>query len=98
MSEEAIVRRQNRAVDLAISMLRKSSGSGRAIRITDPDCPFHIQFCRKKEYRIIRIILDKITEQDKRLCQEWEFNESVFTKEMWLKKHNECGFDQIIEI
>jgi len=98
MPEEAIIRRHNRAIDLAVSMLKKSGGYGRVIRLNDPSCPFHIEFCRKKEVRKIRIILDAITEQDRQLCKEWDLNESIFTKEIWLKKHSVGGFDQIIEI
>ena len=86
MSEEAIKKQLNRAVDRAYNLLNKPEGSVRIIRINDSHCPFQLECCRtsKKEVQKIRIVLERVAEENIVLCKEWPLNEQVFTKEIWI--------------
>jgi len=82
MSEEAITKRHNRAVERAVNILNCPQGRYKIIRLNDPNCPFHIECIRLKEVMKIRIALDFISDEDVKLCESWRLNE-LFTKEIW---------------
>jgi len=94
MSEEAIMKQMNRAIERAMRVLNNPEGSCKVIRLNDSNCPFHLECCRisKKEVQKIRIALDEITDEDIKLCEEWPLNEQVFTKEIWLTKKGQKKF------
>lgn len=55
---------------------------------------FHIEAIRTKEVIRIRIVLDKITEQDEKLVRAARLPE-IFTREIWIKKRNKKAFDVV---
>jgi hypothetical protein len=55
---------------------------------------FHIEAVRPKEVIRIRVVLDKITEQDEKLVRSARLPD-VFTREVWVKKKNRKGFEVI---
>ena len=94
MSEEAIMKQMNRAIERAMRVLNNPEGACKIIRLNDSNCPFHLECCRtsKKEVQKIRIALDKVTEEDIELCRDWPLNELHFTKEIWLTKKGQKKF------
>ena len=94
MSEDAVKQQLNRAIERAMRLLDNPEGSCRIIRLGDPSCPFHLECCRtsKKEVQKIRIALNRVTEEDIKLCEEWPLNEQVFTKEIWLAQKGKKKF------
>lgn len=84
----------NRAIDRAYNLLNKPEGSCNIIRINDPHCPFHLECCRKskKEVQKIRIVLERVQDEDIALCEAWPLNEQVFTKEIWIAEKGRKDF------
>ena len=92
MENVAAKKQLNRAIKRAINILDRPKGACKIIRINDPNCPFHIEYCRYKEVRKIRVTIKSISKEDVSLCQEWHLNETVFTKEIWCTEANGYGF------
>ena len=100
MAEDKATRVLNSAIKSAINILNNPPGSCRVVRLSDPDCPFHIECIRYKETRKIRVVIDKITDEDRRLCREWnsDLNKNQYTIELWLKKTGGRGFAKVERI
>ena len=89
MDIKRIKKRQYRAIISAVNFLNKLPGTNRIIILNNG--PFHIEAIRKKEVRLIRIVLDEITKQDEKVIREF-LTPDNFTKEIWLKKYKVRGF------
>lgn len=94
MSDDpAICKRLSRAILAAkSSLIRNSTGDDRVIILRDMDCPFHIEYIRRKEIRKIRITLDKIESVDERLCRQFILPGELFTKEIWCRSRGDLNF------
>lgn len=92
MAEEVIKQRLNRAIKAAIRILEKPSGHCRIIEFKDSRSPFHIECIRKNQIRMIRIVLDKISEMDIKALKEFRLPMNCY-KEIWCKKVNEREFE-----
>lgn len=90
MGEETIKRELNRAVKSAIKILERPKGTHQII-VLDGN-PFHIEYIREKEVLKIRITLNEVTENDKRIVQEFDLPKIIFTKEIWCKKEGKLNF------
>jgi len=99
MSEEAVKRKLNNAID---SLANKYPATlYRKIKIGDASCPFNLEIFRDSEEKgsevfKFRVILDEITEIDIRLCQEYRMPGKIFTKIIACKSgRNEWKFKEI---
>ena len=90
MSDFAIKQRLNRAIKSAIKLLDQPPGSYEIILLNNH--VFHIEAIRKKEIRKIRVVLDKITEEDEKMVREFSLPE-ICTKEIWAKKERGREFE-----
>ena len=92
MAEEAVVKRLNTAKEAAIQNLKDTKH-----RIIPSD---NSEFCilgvRKKEIRMIRIVIDEITTNDIKIVKDFD-PPGICTKEIWCRKKGEKKFE-IIEI
>ena len=89
MSDFAIKQRLNRAIKSAIKLLDQPPGSYEIILLNNH--VFHIEAIRKKEIRKIRVVLDKITEEDIKKVKRFSLPE-ICTKEIWCKIQRQRGF------
>ena len=55
---------------------------------------FHIEAVRPKEVIRIRIVLDKITDQDEKMVKAARLPE-IFSREVWIKRRNKKAFEII---
>lgn len=92
MSDEAIKQRLKRAKKSAIKTL---ISAGYKVILSD-NSNFCIIGTRKKETRIVRVVIDRITDEDFKLTKDFDFPKAC-TKEIWCKKLNEKTF-KITEI
>jgi len=93
MSEEAAVKRLNRAKSAAISIL-KSAYPEDELKIIPSDNKY---FCflgvRKKEIRMIRIVVDEITANDIKIIKDFAVPSGVCIKEIWCRGEGEKKFE-----
>ena len=98
MPEETYKRRLNRTISRAMNNLDQPKGMCRIIRLRDKNCPFHIEWMfpkRKPQVMMkIRIVLDEVTEKDKKLAQEFSVPD-ICSKWIWLKEEDKRGFEPI---
>ena len=90
MGEEAVKRRLIRAKKMAENILRKS---GYEI-IPSTNKNFCLVGTRRAEVRMIRIVIDKISDEDKKVVSLFSLPGSC-TREIWCKRGNEF---EIVEI
>ena len=96
MSEEAIKRKLNNAID---SLANKYPPPlFKTIKLKDASCPFHLEVFRNSEDRghevfKFRVTLDKITESDEKLCKEYKMPGQVFTKIIACKKEGRAVWE-----
>ena len=88
MGEETVKRRIRRAKERASGVLIKT---GYKIVPSD-NSEFCILAIRKKEIRMIRVVIDKITDHDINLIKTFE-PPGICTKEIWCKTANSPDFD-----
>lgn len=88
MSERAVKDRLSRAIEQASKSLPRYEVS--VLR----NHAFHIEAIRMKEVVRIRIVLDKITDQDEKLVRSARLPE-IFSREIWVKKRNKKAFETI---
>ena len=88
MSEEAIVKRLNRAKKAASESLIKT---GYKI-IPSDNSEFCILGVRKREVRLIRVVVDKITSRDVEIVEGFELP-GICTKEIWCRKLDKQDFE-----
>jgi len=88
MSEEAIKQRINYAKSRAIKNLEETKHK----IIPSDNSVFCFLAVRKKEIRLIRVTVDKITDQDISLVKEFE-PPGICTKEIWCAKYKRAGFE-----
>ena len=94
-NDPAICKKLNRAISAAKkSLTNNGTKEDRVIIIRDPDCPFHIEYIRRKEIRKIRITLGVISPSDEKLCRQFTLPGTLFTKEIWCRHHAVHGFDK----
>jgi hypothetical protein len=55
---------------------------------------FHVEAIRTKEVIRIRVVLDKMTEQDEKMVRAARLPD-IFTREVWVKKRNKKAFEVI---
>jgi len=102
MSYSAEQNRFNRALDAAERQW--PPGFFHATRIKDKNFPFHLQMdrdddaARIPEIYLIRITLNKITDDDIVECWDYEINRNIFTKILACKFYGVRGFEYIIGI
>ena len=92
MSEERIKRRLNRAIKRAADILKHSNYT--VIFLNDD--VFNIEAFREREIRKIRVVIDEISEEDRKKVRSYKFPEFC-SKEIWCKKFNKTEF-KIVEI
>jgi len=100
MGEESAQRRFNNNLKAAKKYLDTPKNMYTIIIINDPNCPFHLERIRKDtkkgdEVLKIRLVLDKVSDLDKKLCSEYIMSDRIFTKGILLKKYKEQDFDFI---
>lgn len=88
MGEEAVIKRLNRAKKAVIENLVKT---GYKI-IPSDNSDFCILGVRKKEIRMIRVVIDEITDSDIDKIQNFEPPGNC-TKEIWCRKENQKDFE-----
>jgi hypothetical protein len=89
MSDHKIKQRLNRAKKSATKILEQPAGDYTIIPLNSN--VFHLEAIRKREIRVIRIVLDEIKKADIDLVRKLELPD-LCTKEIWCKKENERGF------
>ena len=77
-----------RAIRRAIAILNNSKFK----IILLNDSIFHIEAIREKEIRKIRIVIDKLLDEDIKLVKEIKLPD-ICTKEIWCKKNGERKFE-----
>lgn len=82
--KKRIARAKTRAVNILIT-------TGYKIVPSD-NSTFCILAVRKKEIRMIRVVIDGITEHDIETVKSFE-PPGICTKEIWCKKHSESSFE-----
>ena len=88
MSEEAIIRRLNRAKSAAISVLKDAKYK----IIPSDNSEFCIIGVRKREIRMIRVVIDEITARDVKIVGDWEPPGNC-TKEIWCREEGQKKFE-----
>lgn len=68
------------------------------IILDDTTCPFHLERSRRSEERgrdvqKFRVVLDEITDDDIKACQNFVVSRDVFTKAILVKKPNARNFE-----
>lgn len=98
MPEETYKRRFNRTVNTAMASLDQPKGMCRIIRLRDKSCPFQIEWMFPKRKPVvmmkIRIVLDEVTEKDRRLAEEFTVPD-ICSKWIWFKEKDGRGFEPI---
>lgn len=89
MSDHKIKQRLNRAKKSAARILEQPAGDYTILSLNSDIV--HLEAIRKKEIRVIRIVLDEIKKADIEIVKKLELPE-LCTKEIWCKKENERGF------
>ena len=89
MTDEAIIRRLNRAKSAAISILEDAKYK----IIPSDNSNFCIIGIRKKEIRLVRVVIDKITEDDVKIVESFDDHPGICTKEIWCKGEGEKKFE-----
>ena len=92
MPEESVKKRLRYAKGKAEEILKKSNHK----IIPSDNSIFCILAVRKKEIRLIRVVVDDITGVDEMLVKEFDHHE-ICTKEIWCRKYNKQDFE-IMEI
>ena len=90
MADEAVIKRLNRAKGAAISVLKDAK-----FRIIPSD---NSEFCilgvRKKEIRLIRVVVDEITAQDIKIVEDFDsLPAGICTKEIWCREEGQKKFN-----
>ena len=83
MGEEAIVKKLNAAIDILMDKYDPEFFT--RIKIKDPTCPYHLEIFRRSkkkgdEVLKFRVALDKISDLDIKLCQNYYMPDGIFTK------------------
>lgn len=89
MPEEAIIKRLNRAKIAAIRVLKSADFK----IIPSDNSNFCILGIRKKEIRMIRVVVDEITENDIKIVKDFD-PPGVCTKEIWCRRGNDKKFEK----
>ena len=87
MTDEAIIRRLNRAKSAAISILEEAEYE----IIPSDNSKFCILGMRRKEIRMIRVVIDEITANDVKII-EGSDPPGVCTKEIWCREEGKKKF------
>lgn len=100
MPSLATQKKLNRAISSAKKIMGEPGELYEVIKIYDPTCPFHLERFRKSsekgdEILKIRIVLDKIREEDKKICQDYKMPSKIFTKLIMCKRTDGKGFDYL---
>lgn len=88
MAEEAIIKRINTAKGAAIQFLKDTKHK----IIPSDNSEFCFLAIRKKEIRMIRIVIDEITEDDIKIISDFE-SPGVCTKEIWCRRKGDRKFE-----
>ncbi len=88
MTEETIKRRLFRAKRRAKQVLETANYN----IIPSDNSTFCILAVRKREVRMIRIVIDDITPHDRAMIQRWE-HPGICSKEIWCKKMGDKNFE-----
>ena len=89
MSDEAIIKRLNRAKSAAISILTEAEF--KIIPLDNKD--FCILGVRKKEIRMIRVVIDEITANDIKIIKDFDVPPGICTKEIWCREEGKRKFE-----
>lgn len=92
MAEENVKKRLNRAIRAAIKILESVDYK---IMVLGKANVFNIEVIREKEIKKIRIVVDKITDKDKKLVKDFKLPE-ICTKESWCRNHSDRDFEIVI--
>jgi len=100
MVDEKIKRRMRDTIKAAKEELGRPKELYRVININDPECPFHLERFRKSEEKgsevlKIRIVLDRVSDEDIYLCKEYKMPGKIFTKLIMCKKLGQREFETI---
>jgi len=91
MAEEAVIKRLNKAKNVAMQSLKDNQDKRHRIVPSD-----NSEFCflavRKKEIRMIRVVVDEITANDIKIVREFD-PPGICTKEIWCRKKGEKKFE-----
>ena len=88
MTNKAIIRRLNRAKNAATSALKDTKHE----IIPSDNSKFCIIGMRKKEIRMIRVVVDEITANDIKIIEDIDSPVSC-TKEIWCRKKGKQKFE-----
>ena len=91
MADPTVTRRLARAKTRAADMLR---GMGYGVVHSD-NSTFCVLGVRNREIRMVRVVIDKITEEDKTRVAEFPQKPPNCTREIWCKRHNISGFEMM---
>ena len=89
MAEEAVKQRLNRAKIAATQTLKNADFK----IIPSDNSNFCILGVRKKEIRMIRVVVDEITANDIKIVQDFD-PPGICTKEIWCRRGNEKRFEK----
>jgi len=89
MAEEAVIKRLNRAKNAAILALKNADFK----IIPSDNSDFCILGVRKKEIRMIRVVVDEITTNDIKIVSEFD-PPGICTKEIWCRKGKQKRFEK----
>ena len=87
MTDEAIIRRLNRAKSAAISILEDAEYK----IIPSDNSNFCILGVRKREIRMIRVVIDEITANDIKIIEGFD-PPGACTKEIWCREEGKKKF------
>ena len=98
LSEYAIQQRLYRTIKRAQTELSTPKCMYRVIRLNDPTCPFHLErfrlaHDRGDEILKVRIALDCVSDDDKKLCENFIMPGRMFTKCIMCKKAGGKDFE-----
>ena len=89
MADPKIKKRQNRMIESAIRYLSSPPLDFNAGPFGGPD--FHVIAYNEREFKLIRLVLDEITDHDKKIVSSCRAPRNC-SVEIWCKKHKKRGF------
>jgi len=94
MPVDAIKQRLDRFVFAVRKDLKRVHGEkSKVILLRDRDCPYHLEAPLDYQTLKIRCVIDKITQEDIRLCREYKFGgQQAFVRLIAIKKKGERGY------
>ena len=92
MAEEAVIKRLNKAKNVAMQSLKDNQDKRHRIVPSD-----NSEFCflavRKKEIRMIRVVVDEITADDIKIVESFD-PPGICTKEIWCRMEGRKDFEK----